>query len=76
MGTAAAGASSSREEEHVSAKRERCQGPGSRVIYTRDQAREWLEQFRRTYGKGRGRIYLCAWGDHYHITRGERKKGL
>lgn len=51
-------------------RREKCGGPRGKDIYaTKDEARADLPSFRAEHG-GHGKLYRCAFGEHYHITKG------
>lgn len=53
-------------------KREKCGGPGGKEIFaTRAEAVADLKMKRRTRAANSktGGVQLCAWGNHYHISK-------
>jgi hypothetical protein len=49
--------------------KERCGGPGNKVIFTKAEALEVLPEFKRDHG-GHGVVHLCPWGQHHHVSKG------
>lgn len=49
--------------------REKCGVQGKDVFPTREEARSILRDFRAQH-HGKGTVYRCSFGDHYHVTKG------
>jgi hypothetical protein len=49
--------------------REKCGVQGKTVYPTRDAAQAILTEFRKHHS-GKGTVYRCIFGDHYHVTKG------
>jgi hypothetical protein len=50
-------------------KREKCTVEGKDIFVTRDDALAALPHI-RARNKGKGKVYRCPFGDHYHWTKG------
>jgi len=49
--------------------RQKCGVQHKDIFETRDEARSILADFRKQH-KGKGTVYRCSFGDHYHVTKG------
>lgn len=51
---------------------ETCTVEGKRIYPTRDDAR--ADRGRVASMRGQAKVYQCAFGNHYHITKGARAR--
>jgi hypothetical protein len=52
--------------------REKCNVEGKDIYPTREEARTERDRLKRVHGQAKA--YPCAFGDHWHITKGARAR--